>query len=601
MKRAWPWLLILCWLEPLGAQPLPNPVGLEASSILGNHARIRRPFPIKVTVRVPDPQRQRPEDLLTLETNRGEVPTKAPVRLTAGNQSLTLPLVSAAYGASVSLDGIARMAHSTNSLSSLVLAPDQDYLALVLSPRENDFNYLGGYKQLLGQGELRRNFPTELAELPENWWLYLGQDAILIHNLPALKLSDAVEKALLDWTRTGGRLILSSNGDPFEYRESALQTLLPMQPEARLQAALPQVLGPAPSTSVVMRHQGHPLLLKRPLGLGWIYQVTSDITQAGNLGNDLSATLWKNILRNDRDLIPRNQSFEGEGLLLNLPELPPPATSALAWYLAGYVLVAIPAAYVILRRRDQVLHLIVVVPTLALLFSLGAYYFNTSGRGRELVMRELGLVYVVSGQTSAISDQTSVVFSPAGGTFDVVLPDSVLVRPASEFRYNRDQPALHCRGKEMLYPKQKLAHFGVSRWRSFGLHSLDGPFEFSLKGQDPVVQARLHNRSGVDISHLALVVDRARCSAFQPLPSGKAITLDAPANPQSLDDLLRQSPTALEEDDLLRLTNQIEMARQGRPVAIGWTDSEKLGSLQVRGLSPRKIRQSLVLIMDSVP
>lgn len=597
---------LLGWILLLGAtavaQPLSPPIKLEATSVLGDVVRFGRPFLAQIKVTVNDPSLNQ-ECRLQLQSISNELmSSEVPLRLTLGTRSFTMPLVSGNYNTEASVEGIARSLQSRETISSMTMAPDTDYVALTLTPRKNHFAYLGGYKALLQQGEFRLNYPKSLNLLPETWWVYLGQDAIVVHDLPALKLNDSIEQAVLQWTQSGGTLVLVSNLDPQEYRDTAFESWLPLKPGGLSSGQVPKVIGHSSPQNVVLTHEGYPLVLRRRCGNGWVYQVTTPVTTQEALGNALTSKLWKAIVSDETGLMLRRQVFEGDGRLSILPELPPPATAALAWYLAVYVLVAVPGAYAYLRRKDQVLRLILVIPALSLVFSGGAYYFNTAGRGKELVMRELGLAKLVSGQRVALNDQTSVLFSPAGGQFSIAVPAESLVRPASEYRAQERQHTMLCRGNDYSIENERLAQFGVSRWRGLGVHTLAGSVGLQFKESKQGLSVEIENSSGLTFPQATLIAERNRCSPYFAIEGGRQsqqIQFGSPT--RSIEEVLTQSQARLHQDDIYQLVNQIEALRNGRPIVLALSEDPKFSTLSLRGLAPRIIRSTLLMICEDSP
>jgi hypothetical protein len=579
------------------AQPLPPPITLDARGALGDIVRFGRPFQAEVDVTLNDGSLAGECEVELDGSMPGEVRSVAPLRLALGRQTLTLPYLSGSYNSQAKLKGVPQHLESSVGVSTN-MATDQDFVVLTLTPRKGHFAYLGGYKNLLKQGEFRINRPTRLDNLPAEWWTYLGHDAIIVHDLPSLKLNAEVEKALLQWTQSGGSLVLVSNLDPHEYRDTAFQSVLPLRPE-RTENGI--VVGQAPTSAVRLKHGSQPLLLRSRYGAGWIYQATAPAVAAETLGNKVTTQLWQQVLSEDRGWQFRKTAFERFERLSVLPELPAPATSALAWYLAVYVLVAIPGIYIYLRRKDQVLRLILVVPVTSLLFAGGAYYFNSLGRGRELVVRELGVAWLPSGQQRLVADHTGVLFSPISAEFQVPMPEKTLLRPDPEGN-RAEQHVLACRGRTLVMENERLPQWGVSRWRSLSIRELPGTVTMRSSKHGNQWELDIDNRSGLELKDAVFVPDFQQCSDALVVPQGrKEFTVTASANQPTLDNYLAQPHLALNDENPYTFKSQVEAVRGGRPALLGWTDAEVFAAFIPEGLKPRSFRRTLVVVTEDAP
>lgn len=574
------------------AQPLPR-VTLQGRSALGGVVRVNRPYAMKVQVQVNDPSLNQ-AGTLRVEGGSGEMSSEAPIAMSVGEHTYLIPFAHMGYGAELSLGGSFPRS-SVNATLNCSQAQGEDALMLVLSPRAQQFAYLGGYKSLLNgsSGEIRLNHPSLTADLPDLWWTYLGHDTVVVHDLPNLKLSDAVEKCLLDFVRSGGNLVLVSNLDPLELKDSAFWSKTPFRPRGVAGGSPPMLEGEAQG-QVLMRLNGRPLLLSRSWGTGTIYQVTAPAVDAEVLGARRSSEMWGSILKK----LPASHHLEetfysGRNRLAHLPELPEPATTALAWYLGIYTLVVIPGIYLYLRRRDQVLKLIVVVPVTSSLITLGAYWFNSSGRGKELVQRELGVALASSGQTSLLLDQTAVLFSPASLKFDLKLSPWTFLRPDSQVT-REIPPTLICKGNELEMAPERVSNWGISRWRGLGLRQLPGPLSFRLLTSKEPFQLEIENQTGLKFDEAVLVPDSMAGSEAFAVPLGKS----RHSLKRSLSQLSLQR---IDGDELGEMRSQGDLWRGSR--ACLWLSTEEFreGVLQPQGIEPKVYRRTVFVVRSEAP
>lgn len=601
MKKLLVWAALFASATAQPEAPAPHSLTLEGRSALGDVVRFGRPFLAHVDVSVTDPALTMETSLILDETSPWEVRSTTPLKLSPGNQRVSLPYLSASYNPLLRVEGLPS-GTAVSAQMTPSIAMDQDFLAVSLSPRRAHFSYLGGYKSHLKrkQGEIRVTYPPSFDALPTEWWEYLGLDAVIVHDLPNLKLSDEVEQAILGYVQSGGLLVLVSNLDPNEYRDTEFARWLPVQPAAVRQGMLTGEL--APGAAVRNRKGGLPLLARRHYGCGWIYQVLAPVETTEALGSKPTAALWTEILNEDRQTSFRRNAFDPTALLDVLPELPPPATTALAWYLALYVLVAVPGIYIYLRRKDQVLRLIFAVPCTALAFSAGAYYFNSMGRGDELVLREYGVAWLVSGQTRLTCDSLAALFSPSPVRYSVDLSPPAYVRPQPEpGRVTGSAHTLSCRGRQLSFVNERLAQWGVSRWRGLSLRELTGPIRLTVKGQGGQLQAEIDNRSGLDLQNAVFVADNLECTQPAPLGAGHQVWSLPASNTYTLDSYLNDRRLQLQSDDVNTLRGQIEAIRMSQHTLLGWTEEDLFKTFLPKGLQPKQIRRTLVVVTEEAP
>ncbi|MCA9796869.1 MAG: hypothetical protein KC910_33900, partial [Candidatus Eremiobacteraeota bacterium] len=168
---------------------------------------------------------------------------------------------------------------------------ERDLLMLILAPKGTEFGYLGGFESLKEDGENYKrqvfmNRPQALTALPERWFSYDMHNLVILHDLPALNLEQRAQQAMLDWTVAGGTLVLVSNGSPGEYRGSLFESVAPLAGKTSVEAGrLPLISGEVRG-EVLQELDGHPLLVRRSLGLGQVFLVTAPITEGTALGLD---------------------------------------------------------------------------------------------------------------------------------------------------------------------------------------------------------------------------------------------------------------------------------------------------------------------------
>ncbi len=579
---------------PAWGQPDP-PVVLEVRSVFGDIVRYGSPY--QAVVSVNSTLNLSSETCLQIDGGQAELDCRVPIKLDHGLGNFTVPVASAQYGQVVRLVGSG--APDTTTQMQPSVATDQDYMALVLAPRKNQFSYLGGYKSLLKQGEFRVNQPRKGDELPDLWWTYLGHDVVVLYDLPALKLNDRVESALIDYVQAGGQLVLVSNSDPQELHGSRLAELAPLRANALVSGRLRGKL--SPGSEEVLSNQNSPLLLRHAYGSGAFWEVTAPIDTQDVLGTKQTQAIWQKIVSEQGSLEVR-KSFEEYGdRLAVLPELPAPATAALAWYLAGYVLLVIPGIYIYLRRKDQVLRLIVLVPLCSMLITSLAYFINSTGRGRELVLRELGTAWAAGGKRELMIRQQGVLFSPAALSFSLDFPADTLMRPRYRAR-DEQSHVLDCRGETLALQPEHLRQWGLSRWGGLGLRRLSGPISLDIKETPGMLKVTIQNASDLPTCPAVIATSSSLCSApFEVHAGSQKIDLEVSKQANLQDELTKGRLGPMSQEDAVSLAGEIGARRQPGPVLVMRVQDPRLAVMHPNGLHPKLIRNTYLVISEDRP
>ncbi len=360
-----------------------------------------------------------------------------------------------------------------------------DHLFLMLTPQGTEMSYVAGFEALKKLDDSRQrqvylNRPTG-RPLPQRWASYKMHDFVVVYDLPALAMELRVQEAIRDYVIAGGVLVLVSNGDAGEYRNTVFEPLLPLTPKTAITVGeVPMVTGPQTGATEFSR-EGKPLLVSRPLGRGFVLMVTVPAKSADLLGLEQSETLWTKITKFGSEDYHLDHT-----VLLNPPEVPKPSSAALAWYLLGYALLVGPVNLIWLRRKDQTLKAFFTIPIIAVIFAGGAFLFNWLQRSNELVAREEGILWAFSETDRAFSDSRLVLFSPASRRHRIRFPSGVGVASMmqnnhlDELTYELDQ------GMGLVLPDYSMPMWSARQMDLETVQQLDGPFR--LDSQDAQIE-----------------------------------------------------------------------------------------------------------------
>lgn len=336
----------------------------------------------------------------------------------------------------------------------------------LLSPADEPFAYLRTLK-LEADPNAASNpeqaTPAELVPLaslsllspelvPEGWPMLSCLDVIIAHQLSTMSLSKAQEQALLSWVGQGGRLVLVSDGSVDEFRGTAFEPHLPLQPSSvASDGGLLQLEGkPSAGARTLMTYRNRPLLVEKPYLRGNLFLVTAPLKDLGPLTVAEGETLWRQVQpqpssdpsATNYNSYPYNSNYYPSltsNTLKNIPELPRASAGWVALFLLGYALIVGPVNLGFLRRKDKMLWSFVTVPVIAVVFAGAAYLLNFSTRSRVPVLRELGVLQVRSGDSQGFAQSEALFSSPAAGRYSVECSPEAILHPSS-YNYQADPP-----------------------------------------------------------------------------------------------------------------------------------------------------------------
>lgn len=289
-----------------------------------------------------------------------------------------------------------------------------------------------------------------LDALPDVAAAWRAIDVLVLSDVDTSRFS-AEQRALLgDWIDGGGALVVTG-GSGAAQTSAAVRDWLPVTLEAVVTVdqlpALADVAGiPLPeagpylvsgsrlTTGDLLVHQdGLPLLAVRPLGQGHVFWLALDPAAAPLRGwaggPDLwapvagvvpSATFWTRGIQSPYPIDQAVRRLPGVGL--------PPAPVIIGFMLL-YAVVVGPLNFWWLKRRARPEAMWWTVPLVALVFTGLVFVTGFRLQGGELIAHQLSVVYGADqGQSQRV--QTVVGFyAPRRGTYDLMFPEGVLVRP----------------------------------------------------------------------------------------------------------------------------------------------------------------------------
>ncbi len=301
--------------------------------------------------------------------------------------------------------------------------PASDYMVAGLS---------GAEQRLLFPDELRNNtqlayVPVELSQLPDRAAGLNMFDAIVLHDVPTLELSDNQRSALHEWVARGGQLIISGGtgaNRTVAGLPNALQIIrvhgtrqepaadlfsTSVNSQAMLAIAQYEVISSAESLQpyalsnpALNQPAEQALLIEQTIGNGAVTFFAASLAEATLSGLRDTQSFWSDILRprqplaagfapTDLTLDAFNESNVASALV-NIPALELPSLLTLSVLLLLYIVLVGPVTYVTLRSLDRQALGWIVVPALTVLFAVGTYAIGYAQRGGDVVLNQITLV-----------------------------------------------------------------------------------------------------------------------------------------------------------------------------------------------------------------
>lgn len=434
---------------------------------------------------------------------------------------------------------------------------------------------------------------------------------VLIVDAPPAAISADQARAIADWVRTGGQLIVGG---------SRLETTLVQLP-AELQAAtaagvaprgaislLPELADAAPQAlTLVPSGDARPIAtsgaaivgVQRELGngsvtiLGW----SLSAPELAELPPD--PALWQRMLRpsGEAQINRGTPRFEEQQLqqlsmaLMTLPVLANPPLGVLIGLLAAYIVVIGPGTYLLLRKLDRQAWGWVAIPVITLLFALGMYGYGLSIRGNDIILNQVSIVEPLE-ERSRVRVLAGI-FSPRSDTYSVRAAPEALFRPMGNTEFG-GMPTATVGGRfEQGVGIEELA---VAQWsmNSFAAEQMiDGqPLTADVTLSGNVLRGSVSNTGSATVRGVALVQGQ-RVAKIGDLEPGQSkpveLKLDgnAPNWGNSMSMLLlggewdfnqpRMAPAEIRiKQSVLDGLYNMQPGRDQRPTVLGWLDRSPL-------------------------
>jgi hypothetical protein len=297
-------------------------------------------------------------------------------------------------------------------------------------------------------GETAKVAYVTLDQLPAVSPVWDAVDLLILNDVDTGTLSPAQINAMRGWLASGGHLVLTG-GPNWRKTAAGLDDLLPVDIQGTasvydlgsLSALAPGEFTGGPFVvAQAALHGGRtllaqddlPLLVRRDQGLGTVDWLALDTALAPLRDWAGNERLWSIILAEPSGLPWDDSTINGwaaaEGLGL-IPSLALPSALQMVAFLLIYIVLIGPVNYLILKRLQRRELAWITIPAIVLLFSGLAYVTGFQLKGGEVVINRLSLIYGAADSDTARARTLLGVFSPHRATYNLTIPEGVLVRP----------------------------------------------------------------------------------------------------------------------------------------------------------------------------
>ena len=292
------------------------------------------------------------------------------------------------------------------------------------------------------------------SDLPTDPLPFQALDALVIRQAASDRLTPDQRTALRVWIEQGGQLIVAG-GPGWRRSVDGLDDLLPVfglwtRPVKHLRAftryagvsppdgdVLVTIGSPIEGARVLLTQESIPLIVERWLGLGRVTYIGVDPAIEPFRSWPASESIWQRVLVGGRPGLPvlDESSLSGYQLRSALSEMLNLGLPAAGWvigFLLGYVVIAGPGQYLLLRRLDRREWAWIGFPGVALLAAGlligGAWWL----RGPDIRLASIAMARLaVDARTASVDTYVGLV-SPARGAYDLAFTDGQTPRPIGD-------------------------------------------------------------------------------------------------------------------------------------------------------------------------
>lgn len=288
--------------------------------------------------------------------------------------------------------------------------------------------------------------PLTEEQLPDDSLLLDTLDTLVINDTATSVWSEDQIKAITDWVKRGGTLVLSG-GAGYEKTAAAFQHIAPVKATGTVEiselsvlaiageAGLPDnakltiSVGDVIEGSQSLMHGDIPLAVTRSVGLGYVVYAAFDPSLAPVASWSGSATLWSKMLQNNLQMNFNSGRYGGDLFhtldytIDQFPSITPPNFMILMVIFGIYLLVVAPVLYFVLSKVDRREWSWLLIPSISVVAAIAVFIFG-AGDKRSLSAHTIEVVELTGSGDGIVSGATGI-FVPNGGTVKVDFGEKV--------------------------------------------------------------------------------------------------------------------------------------------------------------------------------
>ncbi|MCY0893395.1 MAG: hypothetical protein OWR52_07800 [Acidibacillus sp.] len=422
-------------------------------------------------------------------------------------------------------------------------------VAGVVSDHPQSVQFLAGVSSANGTSELVTAYINPKA-LPPSVQLLQTLRYIYIDGSAAAELHSSQVKALEDWVRSGGILVLGGV-EPNAGQIGLFSRLSPVNGSIVLDGSGSQLASFAGSTplhsslallygqakqsaTVLVGSTSQALIADAPLGRGEVVYVGFDasspvlVSWSGNalLWDAISRSLHSAILEVKPDLFGQNGTLSIMGAAEQFPQLHSPPLWIWEITFGLYTFICGPALYIILRRRRKNEWAWFVLPLIAFVVAGAIYEMGVLQRPNGILTQNVGLVDIFDDHL-AQTVGVEALMSPQMRSYSIVTPPSTWsVALAEEATGYADDGRV-----SFLHTENRTTFSHVRAWGGRFVYSVHeahhfGNMDANLYSTGNTIAGDVVNDTRVNFSDAALVKD-GQVIDLGPIKRGEVIDVDA--------------------------------------------------------------------------
>lgn len=413
-------------------------------------------------------------------------------------------------------------ARTTNTNTIGVISRDPDTLNFMPSLNQRGFDIAV--------------IPIEEKELPTDPVLLNTIDTLVINDMATASWDEHKIKAIQDWVRLGGTLVLSG-GVGYSKTAEGFKQITPLEAMGttklssvsslvnaggaalKLDSPMTVSTGTITDGKAVLAENGLPLAVSRMIGFGSVIYVAFDPSLQPMSTWSGSAVLWASMLQKTLTPIqPGSINVSNEmywnmnNLIDQFPSIKPPNFTLLLLMFVGYMIIVAPVLYLILVKADCREWSWWLIPTLSVITGIAIFFFGAEDK-RNISSHSIEIIEL-TGRGEAVRSGATAVFMPTGGTVKAEFDEKVNIKTYSA---NFQNAALALDGKEQVI----MENDGTSMiWRSVPywstrkvwlerrmMDSEPGQLTLAYKQSKNEIEVTAKNDTSTDLTHVALLIN----------------------------------------------------------------------------------------------